>query len=119
MRSSVLLSRIRLSNNLLNSAHIISLILEAAELKVHAYLFWTFQKIPTLNKNVFAIVIARGCCGVRPDTGVFCNSCFDLKGSSIDDIAIFQVKIRRFQNEFMKSSLLLKYEPKIVRISAL
>ena len=62
--------------------------------------FGHLKKIPTLNKNVFAIVIARGCCGVRPDTGVFRNSCFDLKGSSIDDIAIFRVKVSKFQNEY-------------------
>ena len=29
------------------------------------------------------------------------------------------VKVSKFQNEFMKSSFLPKYEPKIVRISAL
>ena len=28
-------------------------------------------------------------------------------------------KVRQFQNEFMKSSFLPKYEPKIVKISAL
>ena len=74
--------------------------------------------LPTLNKNVFAIVIARACCGVRPDTGVFRNSCLDLKGSSIGDVAIFRVKVSKFQNEFMISSLLPKYEPKIVFVIA-
>jgi hypothetical protein len=29
------------------------------------------------------------------------------------------LKVRKFQNEFIKSSLLPKYDPKIVRISAL
>ena len=29
------------------------------------------------------------------------------------------IKVSRFQNEFIKSSFLPKYEPKIVRISAL
>ena len=30
----------------------------------------------------------------------------------------FALKVSKFQNEFMKSSFLPKYEPKIVRISA-
>ena len=31
----------------------------------------------------------------------------------------FELKVRQFQNEFMKSSFLPKYEQKIVKISAL
>ena len=31
----------------------------------------------------------------------------------------FLLKVSKFQNEFMKSSFLTKYEPKIVRISVL
>ena len=32
---------------------------------------------------------------------------------------VFSIKVIKFQNEFMKSSFLPKYEPKIVRIFAL
>ena len=34
------------------------------------------------------------------------------------DMCLFFVKVSKFQNEFIKSSFLPKYEPEIVRISA-
>ena len=34
-------------------------------------------------------------------------------------MALEQIEVSKFQNEFMKSSFLPKYEPKFVRISAL
>ena len=37
----------------------------------------------------------------------------------MSDLLIISLKFKQFQNEFMKSSFLPKYERKIVRISAL
>ena len=39
--------------------------------------------------------------------------------SNVDDFWPTYLKVRQFQNEFMKSSFLPKYEQKIVKISAL